>query len=99
MELIVYNNLKDKGKVFKFNLTESIDTFNEELEEWCHENLEENGFYELDPIDEERTMIDIPDDEPDWVSNQKQVILKVGDYLNSKMINYRISDISNLILF
>lgn len=58
MELIIYNNLKDKGKVFKFASKKSIDQFAEELDDWGNEHLEEQGFFEVDIIDDKTLMID-----------------------------------------
>ncbi len=57
------------------NNDEHFDT----LSDWCDENLEENGFYELDVFDD-RFIIQIDDDNEDWLENFNIVVEKVKSH-------------------
>ena len=46
--IAVYNSLKEHKVNIDCNLNPDIDEDFELFDNWCQENLEENGFYELD---------------------------------------------------
>lgn len=88
----IYNSITEKvvsidAPMFDTNNDEHFET----LSDWCDDNLQDNGFYELeiyspglDEDDEDnRFLIQIDDDNEDWLDNFKIVVEKVNLFLKT----------------
>ncbi len=79
----IYNSLTDHTVKLKTKLkTDNEDDF-ERLDDWCNDNLIENGFYELEEWGKDY-IIQIDDDaeeNPDWMVNFNNAVEKVKAFL------------------